>query len=263
MVKTLSCMVCWLFNSNYMCCNHTFCIMNCCRFLSTSRCFNVYFSNVGWTYWTLVHMLTLKTCSARTKGQGTRSMCSPKNNTCNGLKLAEWARAFFFKRVHSKQKLQCFSRSKSLYKFQLLHNGFCRGYLTCLCHLWLTQTTRFCADVFEPKWPARLNILNLAINDRENTRQQNICNNRNPGHIQGILGDEKTHKYPLYRAYIGISHDRVHWNRGTSLPIPWPHCVKSWLVNKGVYLKENPLGFNWHPLEGAGNMCIHTTCKIM
>ena len=22
----------------------------------------------------------------------------------------------------------------------------------------------------------------------------------------GILGDEKTHKYPVYRAYIGISH---------------------------------------------------------
>ncbi len=27
----------------------------------------------------------------------------------------------------------------------------------------------------------------------------------------GILGDQKTHKYPLYRAYIGISHDGVRW----------------------------------------------------
>ena len=31
-----------------------------------------------------------------------------------------------------------------------------------------------------------------------------------------------THKYPLYiyiyRAYIVISHDGVHWDRGTSLP---------------------------------------------
>ena len=29
-----------------------------------------------------------------------------------------------------------------------------------------------------------------------------------------------THKYPLYRAYIGISHDGVRGDRGTSLPIP-------------------------------------------
>ena len=36
------------------------------------------------------------------------------------------------------------------------------------------------------------------------------------GRVLGILGDEITHKYPLYRAYIGISHDAVRWDRGTS-----------------------------------------------
>ena len=38
----------------------------------------------------------------------------------------------------------------------------------------------------------------------------------------GILGDEKTHKYPLYRAYVGISnrgtlvgvHPTIDWNNG-------------------------------------------------
>ena len=46
------------------------------------------------------------------------------------------------------------------------------------------------------------------------------------GSSLAILGDEKTHKYPLYSAYIGISHDWVRWARGTSLPIPW----NGWIV---------------------------------
>ena len=34
------------------------------------------------------------------------------------------------------------------------------------------------------------------------------------------------HKYPLYRAYIGISyHNGVRFARGTSLPIPWFYAV--------------------------------------
>ena len=32
---------------------------------------------------------------------------------------------------------------------------------------------------------------------------------------------EQSNRYQLYRAYIGISHDRVRWGP-TSLPIPWP-----------------------------------------
>ena len=51
----------------------------------------------------------------------------------------------------------------------------------------------------------------------------------------GILRDEKTHKYPLYRAYIGISHDGVRWARGpTSLPNS-PECggiFRSFVVSK-------------------------------
>ena len=38
----------------------------------------------------------------------------------------------------------------------------------------------------------------------------------------GFLGMNKTHKYPLYRAYsLGFPSFRVRWARGTSLPIAW------------------------------------------
>lgn len=89
-----------------------------------------------------------------------------KTSTGNGLKWAEWARAFGFQARPFKTKVHCFSwkfsrpnkvvgleddpyegfpipRSISVntVSSSCRHNEFCTGHLTCLCHLWLTQTT--------------------------------------------------------------------------------------------------------------------------